>query len=117
MADTEKRIWKLPLWISNLFLFAALILVVLGYFFWQADQEKRSFYRHTREHTQLLAQIIQLNADNAVAAGEAVKQAAYTFMLNSARFIDYLAAIAPFNENELTSLALESGLCGITIRI
>ncbi len=106
---------KLPLWLANLLLFGALILVVLLYFFWQADRERRSFYRHTREHTQLLAQVIQLNADNAVSAGEVVKKVAHTFMLNSARFIDYLAAIEPFTESELTALAFESGLNGITI--
>ncbi|RLB71942.1 MAG: hypothetical protein DRH03_05285 [Deltaproteobacteria bacterium] len=109
----EKR--KLPLWLTNLLLFGALILVVLLYFFWQADREQRSFYRHTREHTQLLAQVIQLNADNAIAAAAVVKMVARTFMLNSARFIDYLAAIEPFTEAELTALALESGLNGITI--
>jgi signal transduction histidine kinase len=106
---------RLPLWLINLFFFGGLILVVLGYFIWQADQVRNSFYRHTREHSQLLSRITRLNLDNALAADRAVKQAARTFMLNSARFIDYLAAIEPFNESELTSLALESGLSGITI--
>ena len=121
---TEKKSWsasktakerKLPLWLTNLLLFGVLILVVLLYFFWQADRERRSFYRHTREHTQLLAQVIQLNADNAIAAASVVKKVARTFMLNSARFIDYLAAVEPFTEAELTALAFESGLNGITI--
>ncbi|MCK5540411.1 MAG: GHKL domain-containing protein [Deltaproteobacteria bacterium] len=112
-STAEKR--KLPLWLANLLLFGALILAVLLYFFWQADREQRSFYRHTREHTQLLAQVIQLNADNAIAAAAVIKTVARTFMLNSARFIDYLAAIEPFTEAELTALALESGLNGITI--
>lgn len=106
---------KLPLWLANLILFGALILVVLTYFFWQAERERRSFYNHTREHTQLLAQVIQLNADNAIAAGEVVKTVAHTFMLNSARFIDFLAAVEPFSQSELTALAFESGLNGITI--
>ncbi|MEA3334227.1 MAG: ATP-binding protein [Pseudomonadota bacterium] len=114
-ADKTAKKRKLPLWMTNLLLFGALILVVLLYFFWQADREHRSFYRHTREHTQLLAQVIQLNADNAIAAAEVVKKVAHTFMLNSARFIDYLDAVEPFTESELTSLALESGLNGITI--
>ncbi|MEA3347830.1 MAG: ATP-binding protein [Pseudomonadota bacterium] len=114
-ADKMFKKRKLPIWLTNLLLFGVLILVVLLYFFWQADREQRSFYRHTREHTQLLAQVIQLNADNAVAAAAVVKKVAHTFMLNSARFIDYLAAIEPFTEAELTALALESGLNGITI--
>ena len=124
MADTDmklsrnpagRKITRLPLWLINLLFFGFLILVVLSYFLWQADQVRNSFYRHTREHSQLLARITRLNLDNALAADQAVKQAARTFMLNSARFIDYLAAIEPFNEDELTSLALESGLYGITI--
>jgi len=114
---TARKVARLPLWLINLLFFGFLILVVLIYFIWQADQVKKSFYRHTREHSQLLARITRLNLDNAVASDRAVKQVARTFMLNSARFIDYLAAIEPFKENELTSLALESGLCGITIKI
>ncbi len=110
-----RKISRLPLWLGNLLFFGLLILVVLGYFLWQAGQVRNSFYRHTMEHSQLLAQITRLNLDNALAADRAVKQAARTFMLNSARFIDYLAAVEPFTESELTSLALESGLCGATI--
>lgn len=106
---------KLPLWALNLILFGLLIGVVLGYFFWQGEKERQVFFRHSREHSELLAKIIQLNADNAMAAGEAVTQAARTFLINSAGFIDYLAAIEPFTASELTALALESGLSGITI--
>lgn len=110
---TEK--YRLPLWLANLLLFGVLILVVLSYFFWQTDRERRSFYQHTREHTQLLSQIIQLNAGNAMAADDVVKKVANTFMLNSARFIDFLAAVEPFTATELTALAQESGLDGITV--
>ncbi|HDS16687.1 MAG TPA: hypothetical protein ENN66_08820 [Proteobacteria bacterium] len=105
-----------PLWLINLALFGILILVVLLYFFRQAENERRSFNRHSQEHAQLLARVIQLNADNAVAAAAAIREAAHTFLFNSARFVDYLAAIEPFNEEELTALALESGLNGITLR-
>jgi signal transduction histidine kinase len=112
MSDRQRR----PLWLFNLLFFGLLILVVLAYFLWQANQVKKSYYRHTREHSQLLARITRLNLDNALAADQAVKQAARTFMQNSARFIDYLAAIEPFTSDELTNLALESGLCGITIK-
>ena len=106
---------NLPLWLANLILFSILILVVLLYFMMQTERERRLFYRHTQEHSELLAQVIQSNADNALAAGEVVKKVAHTFMLNSARFIDYLDAIEPFSATELSALALESGLSGITI--
>ncbi len=114
----EKKIFRhlqLPLWLANLLLFGIMILVVLLYFIIQTDRERQLFYRHSQEHTELLAQVIQLNADNAMAAGEVVKKVAHTFMLNSARFIDYLDAIEPFSSSELSALAHESGLRGITI--
>ncbi|MBN2706766.1 MAG: hypothetical protein JXR89_10040, partial [Deltaproteobacteria bacterium] len=63
-----------PLWLINLALFGILILVVLLYFFRQAENERRSFHRHSQEHAQLLARVIQLNADNAVAAAAAVRE-------------------------------------------
>ncbi len=106
---------QLPLWLANLILFSIMILVVLLYFLIQTDRERQLFYRHSQEHTELLAQVIQLNADNAMAAGEVVKKVAHTFMLNSARFIDYLDAIEPFSSSELSALAQESGLRGISI--
>ncbi len=106
---------QLPLWLANLILFGIMILVVLLYFLMQTDRERQLFYQHSQEHTELLAQVIQLNADNAMAAGAVVRKVAHTFMLNSARFIDYLDAIEPFSSSELKALAQESGLRGITI--
>ena len=106
---------KLPLWLANLLLFSILILITLIYFLVQTERERQLFYSHTQEHSELLAQVIKLNADNAMAAGEVVKKVAHTFMLNSARFIDYLDTIEPFSSSELSALALESGLSGITI--
>ena len=109
------RHFKLPLWLANLLLFSIMILIVLLYFLIQTERERELFYRHSQEHTELLAQVIQLNADNAMAAGEVVKKVAHTFMLHSARFIDYLDAIEPFSADELAALAKESGLSGISI--
>ncbi len=109
------RHFNLPLWLANLILFGIMILIVLLYFLIQTGRERELFFQHSQEHTELLAQVIQLNADNAMAAGEVVKKVAHTFMLQSARFIDYLDAIEPFSPTELEALALESGLSGITI--
>ena len=107
--------FNLPLWLVNLLLFGIMILIVLLYFLIQTERERDLFYRHSQEHTELLAQVIQLNADNAMAAAEVVKKVAHTFMLHSARFIDYLDAIEPFSPTELEALAQESGLRGISI--
>lgn len=109
------RHFNIPLWLANLLLFSIMILIVLLYFLIQSERERKLFYRHSQEHTELLAQVIQLNADNAMAAGEVVKKVAHTFMLHSARFIDYLDAIEPFSAAELAALAQESGLSGISI--
>ncbi len=114
----RKRFFRrltLPLWLANLILFGTMILIVLLYFLMQTERERQLFYRHSREHSELLAQVIQLNADNAMAAGDIVKKVTYSFMLNSARFIDYLDAIEPFSPEELSAFSQESGLSGITI--
>jgi len=109
------RRFNLPLWLANLILFGIMILIVLLYFLIQTERERQLFYLHSQEHTELLAQVIQLNADNAMTAGEVVKKVAHTFMLQSARFIDYLDAIEPFSPTELEALAQQSGLIGISI--
>ncbi len=109
------RRFNLPLWLANIILFGIMILIVLLYFLIQTERERKLFYHHSQEHTELLAQVIQLNADNAMAAGDVVKKVAHTFMLHSARFIDYLDSIEPFSPTELEALAQESGLSGISI--
>ncbi len=58
----SKSLRLLPGWKGNLLVFGLLIIIVLGYFFWQARQAHRTFLTHAREHSRMLAGVIELNA-------------------------------------------------------
>ncbi len=105
----------LPSWKGNLILFGLLILATLGYFFWQTGKAQKLFHDHVGEHTRMLAGIIRLNIDRAVLSHEVVEEIMATYLGNTAGFVDYLDAVQPFYENELTAFAQEAGLSGISI--
>ncbi|QTA89786.1 sensor histidine kinase [Desulfonema magnum] len=110
-----KPLRLLPGWKGNLLVFGLLIIIVLGYFFWQARQAHRTFLNHAREHSRMLAGVIELNARGAVLSQGAVEEIMQTFLGNMARFADYLDTVEPFSEDELAAFALEAGLAGIRI--
>ncbi len=104
-----------PTWKGNLLIFGLLIIIVLLYFFWQIRYAEQTFIKHVRENTRMLASVISLNADSAVLSKEVTEEIMETFLGNSARFVDYLDAVEPFSESELTAFAVETGLTGICI--
>lgn len=104
-----------PTWKGNLVLFGVLILIVLGYFFWQIDQARRAFMNNVRDYSSMLAGVIELNAKGALLSEEIVQRIMGTFLGNTARFADYLDSVEPFSSDELASFAAEAGLAGIRI--
>ncbi len=102
-------------WKANIIVIGTLILIVLGYFFWQLQYTEKTFRNHINDHALMLAGMIRLNADNSVLSQEIIEEIMVTFLGNSARFVDYLDSIEPFNSDELTAFAEESGLAGICI--
>ncbi len=105
----------MPIWKANLLVFGLLIAIVLGYFFWQARQANETFLNHARDHSRMLAGVIELNARNAVLSQEAVEEIMQIFLGNMARFADYLDTVEPFSPDELAAFAQEAGLSGIRI--
>ncbi len=105
----------MPIWKANLLVFGLLIVIVLAYFFWQARQANETFLNHARDHSRMLAGVIELNARNAVLSQEAVEEIMQIFLGNTARFADYLDTVEPFSSDELAAFAQEAGLSGIRI--
>ncbi|MBI9089366.1 MAG: GHKL domain-containing protein [Desulfobacterium sp.] len=104
-----------PGWRGNLAIFGLLGMLIITYFYWQIRLAEKTFTDHVNEHARMVAGLIQLNAKGAVASQNVVEEIISTFLGNSARFIDYLDAVAPFSEMELTAFASETGLSGIRI--
>ncbi len=99
----------------NIIIIGTLIMVMLGYYYWQIRFAEKTFIRHTIEQTRLLAGVIRFNADRAVLSQKIVEKIIGTFLGNSARFVDYLDSVKPFTENELAEFAMEAGLSAIRI--
>ena len=102
-------------WKSNLILFLALIVLVAGYFFLQLQKASKQFQKHSREHSEVVAAVVELNIRNALTSNMALQSIYRGALRNSARFLYYLDSIEPFSEPELTAFAEESGLAGVRI--
>jgi signal transduction histidine kinase len=116
-ADTamEENKRKLPLWVSNLLLFALLSFAAVGYFFWQIHRAEQEFFDHVRVNVKQVADVIELSARGAVVSQQVAEELLEALLGNTARFVDYLDSIEPFSSEELSAFAKESGLVGIRI--
>ena len=106
---------RLPLWVSNLLVFGFLCAVVVGYFVWQIQATRETFISKMKAVTELVARIIEVNARGAVLSQQTTEEILFTFLGNTARFVDYLDSVEPFNTKELTEFAKEVRLSGISI--
>jgi len=102
-------------WRINLAVFAGFILIVVGYFSYQNKQAIREFQKHSQEHSEILAAVVELNIRNAILAKDGLENIVSESLANSGRFIDYLDAVESFSSAELTAFALESGFSGLKI--
>lgn len=102
-------------WKVSLLVFGLLTAVVLAVFFWQLNRVKTGFRRQALSYSKMVAGIIEENLRNSLMAGKVIDETLGIFLYNSAKFTHYLDEIEPFSEDELSSLARESGLAGITI--
>jgi len=104
-----------PSWKSNLTLFIVLIMLVAGYFFLQLQKASKQFYRHSREHSEVVAGIVELNIRNTINSSTSLESIYRGFLENSARFLFYLDSIEPFTGEELSAFSTETGLAGVKI--
>lgn len=104
-----------PSWKSNLALFIFLIALVSGYFFLQLQKASKQFHKHSREHSEVVAGIVELNIRNTISSSNSLDTIYTGFLTNSARFLYYLDSVEPFTREELSAFSEESGLAGIQI--
>ena len=104
-----------PNWRTNLFVFIALITVVACYFYYQTEQAGREFQKHSQEHSEILAAVVELNIRNALLAQDGLEDIVAESLKNSGRFIDYLDSVESFSSAELTAFANESGFAGMKV--
>ena len=104
-----------PSWKGNLMAFGLLILVMLGYFFWQADQIEKNYLKRVSEHSQMLAGLLTYSLDNAEISKKSIEETIQSFLSSVAKFIDYLESVESFTPDELTLFANEANLKGISI--
>ncbi len=104
-----------PTWKSNLFVFAVLILLVVGCFFWQISHAASQFREQSKEHSKVLAAVVELNIRNALLSDQGLESIVRSFLESSARFIYYLHLVEPFSAAELSAFAAQSGLAWVGI--
>lgn len=104
-----------PSWRTNLFIFVLIITLLGGYFYRQTQMAARELQKHSREHSEILAAVVELNIRNALLARSSLEEIVAGSLENSARFIHYLDLIEPFDSGELTAFAGESGLAGVRV--
>jgi len=104
-----------PSWRTNLLVFVGLIVLVGSYFYYQTSQASREFQKHSQDHSEILAAVVELNIRNAMLAKDGLEDIVSGSLENSGRFIHYLDSVEPFSSVELTAFALESGLAGMKV--
>ncbi|EXJ14907.1 sensor histidine kinase [Imhoffiella purpurea] len=114
--DAERGSNRLPpLWLGHLLVFGLLFALVLTWFFVQTRQAQRLFLDDASEHARLLTDAVILHARGALMAEEMTEGLLTRSLANSARFVAYLDAIAPFRAEELSAFAAEAGLSVIRV--
>ena len=102
-------------WQTNLFVFVLITVLVGSYFFRQTQLASRELKNHSRDHSEILAAVVELTINNALLSQDALEETVAGSLDNSARFIHYLDSIESFSSFELTAYAAESGLAGVRI--
>ncbi len=104
-----------PSWRTNLFVFVLIITLLGGYFLRQTQKATQELQKHSREHSEILAAVVELNIRNALLSRSGLEDIVAGSLENSARFIHYLDSIEPFASGELTAFATQSGLAGVRV--
>ncbi|NPA94445.1 MAG: GHKL domain-containing protein [Thermodesulfobacteria bacterium] len=103
------------LWKANIYAFLVIFVVALTVAMWQTHYINKAFLQEARDHARLAAEIIRINANNAVEAKKTSQKIVATFLRSQAKFIRYLEHIEPFTPEEIWAFSKESGLAGVTI--
>jgi len=95
--------------------FGALCLLVVAWFSFQTRQAQHAFLEDAAGRARMLADAVGLHARGAVLGRQVTDSILIRFLGNTARFVDYLDGVEPFQDHELTAFAAETGLAMIRI--
>ena len=114
-SDQLKKFSFPSLWKANIMAFGVIFLVAISVAIWQTRYLNKVFLNEARDHARLAAEIIKLNAQNAMEAAKMSRDIVSSFLKSQIKFIRYLQRVEPFTQDELAAFAHEAGLAGITI--
>lgn len=106
---------KYPSWVVNVIGFTILIAIVLALFIWQQKNIRNTLQKNAGNRAGMVATLIKKNMANNALTQATIDEIVSSFLLDKARFIDYLNNVAPLSTEELTELAQETGLLHITV--
>lgn len=112
---SQHKKFSYPSWIVNVIGFTLLIAIVLILFIWQQKNIRNTLQRNAGNRARMVGTLIEENMANSVLTQATIDQIVSSFLLDKARFIDYLNNIVPLSTEELTELAKETGLLQITV--
>ncbi|WP_457574039.1 sensor histidine kinase [Desulfolithobacter sp.] len=115
--NSPKR-WRkrpLPAWLVYFLVFGLLITVIQSVYFWQMNRVRANLQHNATERATMIAKIIEENLHLSSAAHQTIDTILIAFLADNIRFIKYLETIEPLHSDELSALAMEMGLRGITI--
>ncbi len=115
VSGQDHRPGRFPSWLANLFFFGLLVALVLATFLWQMHRINTTMQHNAAERARLVAGVIEENLRHAALAERTIEEIIRTFLGEKARFVEYLDSIEPLRTSELTALARETGLVGITL--
>ncbi|MCP3887732.1 MAG: hypothetical protein GY702_02505, partial [Desulfobulbaceae bacterium] len=114
-AKTQSFLSTLPPWATTLTGLILLALMVLAIFTWQQSITRKNLQKNSSSRSRMVAGIIEQNISNSHASKETVDTLVSAFLLEKAKFVEYLDNIDRLTVQELEALAVETGLLGISI--
>ncbi len=106
---------RIPVWAGNLVLFGLLIAIVLAVFFWQMHRFGTSMQYNALGRAKMVAAVIENNLRSGLLTGQTIDTIVTSFLRDKAKFVEYLDSVEPLQAEELSALARETGLLGITL--
>ncbi len=107
---SKKWSWKI-----NLLAFGLVTVAVLLYSFGQVYYLRQTLKDHLRDSREMVLANVNRQTELGSLAEDALNDTIHLFLGNTARFLNFLHDIEPFQDQELASFADENGLAGVAI--
>ncbi len=102
-------------WKMNLVAFGLVTVAALLYSLGQVYYLRQTLKNHLRDNRQMVVAAVDRQTELGSLAEAALNDTILLFLGNTARFLNFLHEIEPFEDQELASFADENGLAGVAI--